>query len=107
MLRKLAPTDIILWRFDDMKKNSNKEKNCCVSTGAIPQDFQTYERLTPQLFKVTITEILKLTVEVEADDQYDAEQLVTDNWNNGEYILGAEEFVSAEFEVTTTSAQPD
>ena len=33
-------------------------------------------------FKVTIIETLKLTVEVEAKDPNEAEQLVSDNWRN-------------------------
>jgi hypothetical protein len=49
-------------------------------------------------FKVTITETLKLTVEVEAEDQCEAEQMVSDNWNDGEYVLDADNFVGAEFE---------
>lgn len=48
-------------------------------------------------FKVTITETLKLTVEIEAKDQHEAEQIVSDNWKNSEYVLNADNFVSAEF----------
>ena len=49
-------------------------------------------------FKVTITETLKRTVEIEAEDQHDAEQIVSDNWYNSKYILGAGDFVDVEFE---------
>ncbi|NBK19622.1 DpnD/PcfM family protein [Anaerotruncus sp. 1XD42-93] len=49
-------------------------------------------------FKVTITETLKRTVEVEADDQHEAEQMVSDGWHNSQYILDAEDFVGAAFE---------
>ena len=35
-------------------------------------------------YKVTITETLKMTVEVEAKDRWEAEQLVADNWRNGD-----------------------
>lgn len=38
-------------------------------------------------FKVTIIETLKLTVEVEARNQYEAEQMISDKWKNSEYIL--------------------
>ena len=55
----------------------------------------------PRKFRVTITETLKRTVEVEADDQYDAEQIVTDGWHNGKYILDnvldADNFIDVEF----------
>jgi len=48
-------------------------------------------------FKVTITETLKLTVEVEAKDLKEAEQLVSDNWRNSQYVLGADNFIGVEF----------
>jgi hypothetical protein len=44
-------------------------------------------------FKVTITETLKLTVAVEADNQQEAEQIVSDNWRKSEYLLDADNFV--------------
>lgn len=50
-----------------------------------------------QLFDVTITETLKMTVQVEADSPEAAEQLVSDNWHRGEYVLDADHFVGVEF----------
>ena len=38
----------------------------------------SYELEHPRKFPVTITETLKRTVEVEADDQHDTEQMVSD-----------------------------
>ena len=38
-------------------------------------------------FKVTITETLKRTVEEEADNQHEAEQIVSADWHLGKYIL--------------------
>lgn len=49
-------------------------------------------------YSVTITEALKMMVTVEADDQQQAEQMVSDGWHNSNYILGAENFVDVEFE---------
>ena len=49
-------------------------------------------------FRVVITETLKLTVEVEAKDPKDAEQLVSDNWHNSMYVLNADNFAHVEFE---------
>ena len=49
-------------------------------------------------FKVTITEMLKRTVEVEADDLHEAEQMVSDSWHSSKYVLGADDFVGVEFE---------
>lgn len=48
-------------------------------------------------YKVTITETLKMTVEVEAKDRWEAEQIVTDNWRNGDYILDAVSFTGVSF----------
>lgn len=54
-------------------------------------------------FLVTITETLKLTVEVSEAMLDDptveaAEQYVNDRWHNAEYILDADNFVGVEFE---------
>lgn len=42
-------------------------------------------------YDVTITETLKMTVTVEA------EQMVSDNWRNQEYILDADNFTGVDF----------
>lgn len=52
-----------------------------------------------QKFKVTITETLKMTVAVEANDPQQAKQLVTDGWYASKYILGADNFADVDFEV--------
>lgn len=63
------------------------------------QNFDTRDKDTaPQKFKVAITEILKRTIEVEANDQQQAEQVVSDGWRNSEYILGAEDFSDVTFD---------
>lgn len=50
-------------------------------------------------FEITITEILKQTVIVEADSPESAKQIACDNWHNGQYILDADNFVDVDFEV--------
>ena len=45
-------------------------------------------------FEVTITETLKKTVEVEAETQEEAEQIVTDEWYKGDHILAADNFIN-------------
>ena len=50
-------------------------------------------------YKVKITETLAATVEIEADNELDAEQQVSDCWHNSEYILDAANFVGVTFEV--------
>jgi len=48
-------------------------------------------------FKVTITETLKRTIKVEANDRQQAEQMVSDGWHDSNYILGSEDFVDVDF----------
>ena len=59
-------------------------------------DYDTRD-LDSKLFKVTITETSKMVVEVEAKDRQEAEQIVSDNWRNSEYILDADNFIGVEF----------
>jgi len=61
------------------------------------RDFNTRD-LDNKSFKVVITETLRLAVEVEAKDPKDAEQLASDNWRNGMYVLSADNFAYAEFD---------
>ena len=51
-------------------------------------------------FNITITETLKMVVEVEAQNQQQAEQIVSDKWKNSEYILNADNFFGVEFTAT-------
>ena len=53
------------------------------------------------MYRVRITETLTLTVEVEAENELDAEQQVSDNWRNSEYILDADNFAGVVFEVVS------
>ena len=48
-------------------------------------------------YKVEITETLKKTVEIEANDPDNAEEIAEQNWRNSEYILDAESFDGVEF----------
>lgn len=50
-------------------------------------------------FEITITEILKQTVIVKADNPENAKQIVCDNWHKGEYVLDADNFVGVDFEI--------
>lgn len=49
-------------------------------------------------YKVTISEKLEMTVEIEAPDRYEAEQLVEEQWQNGEHILDAGHFKDVRFD---------
>ena len=44
-------------------------------------------------YSVKIIETLEKTVEVEADNSIDAEQIAEDEWHNGEHILDADNFI--------------
>lgn len=54
--------------------------------------------MSKKRFRVTITETLKRTVEVEAEDRYEAVQNVSDGWHSSKHILGSEDFVDVSFE---------
>lgn len=56
-------------------------------------------------FNVTITETLKKTVEVDAESQDEAEQIVNDSWYRGEHILDADNFDGVVFDAIET--QPE
>ncbi len=48
-------------------------------------------------YKVTITEKLKMEVEVEAPNRIEAERLVNKQWIDGDYILDADRFTGVDF----------
>jgi len=52
----------------------------------------------PSSFEVTITETLQKVVTIEA------EQMVSDNWRDSEYVLGADNFAGVEFEAVPAIA---
>ena len=47
-------------------------------------------------FDVEITETLQRTVSVEADSRAEAERLVTEAWNNEDYVLDSTDFVGVD-----------
>ena len=59
---------------------------------------------SPGSFNVTITETLRKVVTVEADSKIEAEQLVSENWRNSEYILDSDSFMGVEFNVAPVAA---
>ena len=58
-------------------------------------------------YKVTITEVLKKTVDVEAEDEREAEQIVSDRWHDSDYILDADNFVGVDFEAESAERARD
>ena len=63
------------------------------------RDFNNRDADKPEsrLFKVTITETLQLTVEVEEVGHHEAEQIVSDGWRNSEYVLTADNFANVKY----------
>ena len=49
-------------------------------------------------FEVRITETLSHTACVKAKDQYEAQQIISDGWRNGKYVLDYDNFIGVEFE---------
>ena len=66
----------------------------------------SHELNHPRKFMVMITETLKRTIEVDADNQHEAEQMAFDSWRNSEHILGAEEFIDVDFEAVPVTDEP-
>lgn len=56
-------------------------------------------------YKVTITETLKMEVEIQADSIADAEEMISEKWNDGEYVLDADHFVGADFQAEPVQKQ--
>ncbi len=52
-----------------------------------------------KVYKVAVTELLRKVVVVEAADEAEAHQRVSDAWQNGEYLLDDRDFDGAEFHV--------
>lgn len=85
--------------------HASTDKECdlyrCVENGKlyIPcnYDLQIYRENTKKHYNVTITETLVMKVEVEAESQDEAEQLVSDAWHDSEYVLDADNFTGVEF----------
>ena len=48
-------------------------------------------------YDVTITETLEMTVTVNAASRMEAEQLVTERWKKGDYILDSDHFTGVNF----------
>ena len=53
-----------------------------------------------KVFSVEITETLRRTVTVEAYDEQEAYNKVREAWIKSEYVLNADDFLEAGFEVT-------
>lgn len=56
-------------------------------------------------FEVTITETLKKKVEVEAETEEEAKQIVTDEWYKGDHILDADNFTEVVFEAKENESE--
>ncbi len=52
-------------------------------------------------YNIMITETLQLVVEVIAENQTEAEEIVKDNWSNSKYILDADNFTGVQFKTVS------
>lgn len=48
-------------------------------------------------YKVTITETLEMTVDIDAHSRREAERIAEENWKNSDYILDADHFKGTAF----------
>ena len=48
-----------------------------------------------------------MTVDVEAEDEREAEQIVSNRWHDSDYILDADNFVGVEFEAESAERTRD
>lgn len=105
ILGRNASGNYVTWQFhfDDEELSVYWGHYIGSDKEAAMRDFNTRD-LDSKPFKVTITETLKLTVKVEAKDLREAEQIVSDNWRNSQYVLSADNFAGVEFEVTLVDA---
>ncbi len=87
-----------------MEASTDKECDLyrCVENGRLyipcQHDLQIYRTAKQKEYNVTITEILRKTVTVEAESREEAEELVSDGWHRADYILDAESFKEVSFE---------
>lgn len=51
------------------------------------------------IYKVSVQEVYRIVVEVDAPDEAAAHQRVSDAWNNTEFILDGDAFAGVEFHV--------
>lgn len=69
------------------------------------RDYNARGMDAPQKFLVTVTETLQLTIEIEADSRQKAEQIVSNDWRKGEFVLGPECFAGVELETVAVEEQ--
>ena len=64
----------------------------------LPDEDETEEEQgeIPQ-YRVTITETLKFTVDIDADSAEEAERIAEQNWKEGNYIIDSAHFAGVEF----------
>lgn len=54
------------------------------------------DKPTAKTYDATITETLQMTVKVEAENPYQAEQIVSAAWKSSEYILDYSHFIDVD-----------
>ena len=100
----------VTWQFhlDEDEKPSVYWGHYIEEREAAIRDFDSRDlEASPKAFSVTIIETLKRKVTVEAVDQCEAEQLVSDRWDDEQYILTADDFHDAKFDAVLIDKPDD
>lgn len=58
-------------------------------------------------FEVTVTEMLKKKVVIEAETAQEAEIEATERWYNGDYIIDGKNFAGVTFDVKEVQKEPE
>jgi hypothetical protein len=58
-------------------------------------------------YKVIVTEILQIEVEIEAPNRYEAERIAERNWKDSEYVLDAGHFKGVSFKAESPQRGKD
>lgn len=94
LLGKSDDGHYVTWQFhldEDEKVNPYWGHYFMEYSDAALKDYNDRD-LELQSFKVVITEKLEKVVTVDAVSRGKAEQIVSDGWHNGKYVLGADDF---------------
>lgn len=83
-----------LYKFIEENRNAYLRY---ILTGEDPPGENCEGRSDQSTYRVTITETLKFSVDIDADSAETAERIAEQNWNEGDYIIDSAHFAGVEF----------
>lgn len=83
-----------LYKFIEENRNAYLRY---ILTGKSPPDENCEGRGNQSTYRVTITETLKFSVDIDADSAETAERIAEQNWKEGDYIIDSAHFAGVEF----------